>query len=162
MNERLKQLRKELDLTQREFAERIGTKQNTIATYEMGRNNPSDPIIRSICREFCVNEDWLRNGTGGKQNMFRSDLRDELDLIADKYDLSKKEKLLIEAFMRARKEDRDVVLRIFQSAVDAMNAGEDPEEKGLAAAEAAYEQAFGIQSEPGSPASSTTGDTLIG
>ena len=159
MQERLRKLRRELDLTQQEFADRIGVKRSNISIYEIGKANPTDAVISLICKTFNVNEEWIRTGNG---EMFRSDLRDELDLIADKYDLSKKEKLLIEAFMRARKEDRDVVLRIFQSAVDAMNAGEDPEEKGLAAAEAAYEQAFGIQSEPGSHASSTTGDTLIG
>ena len=64
MNERLKELRKALHLTQKVFAERIGAKQNTIATYEMGRNNPSDPVIQSICIAFGVNEDWLRNGVG--------------------------------------------------------------------------------------------------
>lgn len=64
MNERIKKLRKHLDLTQREFAERIGVKQNTVAQYEMGRNVPIDSVISLICREFNVNEVWLRNGTG--------------------------------------------------------------------------------------------------
>lgn len=64
MNERIKKLRKHLDLTQREFAERIGVKQNTVAQYEIGRNVPIDSVISLICREFNVNEEWLRNGTG--------------------------------------------------------------------------------------------------
>lgn len=64
MNERLKKLRKALDLTQQAFADKIGMKQNTIAQYEMGRTVPSDAIIFSICREFNVNEDWLRTGKG--------------------------------------------------------------------------------------------------
>ena len=42
----------------------IGMKQNTITTYEIGRSNPSDQCIRSICRAFGVNEDWLRYGIG--------------------------------------------------------------------------------------------------
>lgn len=62
--ERIKIVRKRADLTQREFAERIGAKQNTIAQYEIGRNTPIDPVINSICREFGVNESWLRYGTG--------------------------------------------------------------------------------------------------
>lgn len=64
MNERLKKLRKALDLTQQAFADKIGMKQNTIAQYEMGRTVPSDAIIFSICREFNVNEDWLKTGKG--------------------------------------------------------------------------------------------------
>ena len=64
MKDRLKKLRKELDLTQQAFADKIGMKQNTIAQYEMGRTTPSDAIIFSICREFGVNEKWLSSGEG--------------------------------------------------------------------------------------------------
>ncbi len=64
MNERLRKLRKALDLTQREFGERIGVKGNTIAQYELGRNEPIDAVLSLICREFHVNETWLREGTG--------------------------------------------------------------------------------------------------
>lgn len=64
MNERLKMLRKKLDLTQQEFADRINVKRNTVATYEMGRSSPSDSAIALICREFNVNDDWLRTGNG--------------------------------------------------------------------------------------------------
>lgn len=62
--ERIKEVRKSVNLTQREFAERIGAKQNTVAQYEIGRNAPIDPVINSICREFGVNEIWLRTGEG--------------------------------------------------------------------------------------------------
>lgn len=64
MKERIKKIRKELDLTQQKFADRIGVKQNTVAQYEMGRNIPIDTVISLICREFNVNEDWLRTGQG--------------------------------------------------------------------------------------------------
>ena len=64
MNERLKKLRKELDMTQQEFADRIGIKRNSLANYETGRNTPIDANIVSICREFNVNENWLRTGEG--------------------------------------------------------------------------------------------------
>ncbi len=64
MHERLKQLRKTLDLTQQEFADRIGSKRNTIAKYETETNTPSTAVISLICREFRVNEKWLREGTG--------------------------------------------------------------------------------------------------
>ena len=64
MKEQLKKLRKHLDMTQQAFADKIGMKQNTIAQYEMGRIIPSDAIVFSICREFGVNENWLRTGEG--------------------------------------------------------------------------------------------------
>ena len=64
MNERIKQIRKLSNLTQQEFADKIKVKRNTVATYEMGRSIPSDSAIALICREFNVNENWLRNGEG--------------------------------------------------------------------------------------------------
>lgn len=74
MKDRIKKIRKELDLTQQEFADKLGIKRNTIATYESGRNKPIDAVINLICREFDVNEDWLRFGKG---EMFIELSRDE-------------------------------------------------------------------------------------
>lgn len=74
MKDRIKKIRKELDLTQQKFAEKIGVKQNTVAQYEMGRNIPINSVISLICREFNVNEQWLRDGTG---EMFIEQTRDE-------------------------------------------------------------------------------------
>lgn len=74
MNERIKELRKTLKLTQQQFADKIGVKQNTVATYEMGRNAPNDTVINLICREFGVNELWLRAGDGDMfQRLSRSE-----------------------------------------------------------------------------------------
>lgn len=64
MKDRIKAIRKHYDLTQAEFGDRIGVKGNTITNYENDLRNPSDAIIVSICREFNVNEEWLRTGNG--------------------------------------------------------------------------------------------------
>lgn len=64
MNERIKELRKALSLTQHEFAERLKISRNNIATYETGKSNPGDSVVALICREFNVSESWLRNGDG--------------------------------------------------------------------------------------------------
>lgn len=62
--ERIKRFRKEQNLTQQEFADRLGIKRTTIANYESGRNEPVDSVIALIHREFHVNEAWLRSGVG--------------------------------------------------------------------------------------------------
>lgn len=64
MKDRIKELRKNKKLTQAEFGERIGVKGNTITTYENGSRVPSEAVIKSICRVFNVNENWLRTGRG--------------------------------------------------------------------------------------------------
>ena len=68
MKDRIKLVRKTLKLTQQEFADRIGIKRNTVGLYEIGQSGVSDAVIKSICREFNVDETWLRTGEG---EMFR-------------------------------------------------------------------------------------------
>lgn len=82
MNERLKKLRKTLDLTQQEFADKVGTPRDNIGGYETGRRKPSDAVISLICKtnfppKGKVNENWLRTGEGGDDNMFIEAPRDE-------------------------------------------------------------------------------------
>ncbi len=64
MKDRIKKLRKELDLTQQEFADKIGISRGNIGAYEVGKNAPSDAVISLICTKFDVNESWLREGAG--------------------------------------------------------------------------------------------------
>lgn len=68
MKERLKQLRKALGLTQQEFADKLGISRGSYANYEIGRNEPLDAVRVLICKEYGVNEKWLRDGEG---EMFR-------------------------------------------------------------------------------------------
>lgn len=64
MNERIRRLRKTLDMTQQEFADKLGVKRNTVGQWECGINGITDQVAISICREFNVNENWLRTGEG--------------------------------------------------------------------------------------------------
>ena len=64
MNERIKKVRKTMKLTQEQFGERIGITGSSCSTIESGKNKPSIQTIKSICREFDVNETWLLTGEG--------------------------------------------------------------------------------------------------
>lgn len=64
MNTRIREVRKTFKLTQAEFADRLGLKQNSIAQIELGNRNPSSQTINSICREFGVRREWLEDGVG--------------------------------------------------------------------------------------------------
>lgn len=65
MNERIKHLRKELlHISQKEFAEKLNLSENFVWMVEKGTREPSDRTISDICREFNVNEVWLRTGEG--------------------------------------------------------------------------------------------------
>ena len=64
LKERIKELRKTLDLTLEEFGNKIGVTKTTISRIENGVNSVTNQMLTSICREFNVNEEWLRTGEG--------------------------------------------------------------------------------------------------
>ena len=74
MKNRIKQIRKHYNLNQEDFGKRIGAKQSTVTAYECGNRVPMDVTITSICREFNVNEVWLRTGEG---EPFKEESREE-------------------------------------------------------------------------------------
>ena len=79
MNERIRAIRKALHLKQREFAERIGLKQNAISTMEKAGSSITEQTIKAICAQYCVNEAWLRTGEGP---MFLESTRRQQELLA--------------------------------------------------------------------------------
>ena len=96
MNERIKKIRKFFNLTQQEFSDRLKIKRGTIASYEIGRNEPIDAVISLICREFNVSESWLRTGNG---EMFKSIPNNTLDALAEEYNLSHFGRAVIEKIL---------------------------------------------------------------
>lgn len=64
IGERIKELRKQVNLTQQAFADRLNLKRNTVGSYEVNVVEPSDRTISDICREFDVNKTWLLTGEG--------------------------------------------------------------------------------------------------
>lgn len=69
MGERIRKIRESLGangkkISQAEFAKNIGIGATAIGNLEAGIRNPSDRTILDICREFHVNETWLRTGEG--------------------------------------------------------------------------------------------------
>lgn len=118
MNERLLQLRKNLKLTQAEFAERINLKRPTIANYEAGNAMIPDRVIADLIREFNVSEDWLRNGTGP---MFRpiAGINNELatavgSLISSEDDFTKK---VVLKYLQLPEEHRKIFEKFLRSLV---------------------------------------------
>lgn len=64
MDERIRELRKALRMTQEQFASELGLSRNFIALLETGSRVPSDRTVSDICRVYHVSEDWLRTGEG--------------------------------------------------------------------------------------------------
>ena len=69
MKNRIKKIRNYMGLTQEQFAKQLGLSRNHIAQIETGKGIASDRTLKDICREFSVNEEWLRTGTGDMFNL---------------------------------------------------------------------------------------------
>ena len=76
LNERIKQLRKELGKTLEEFGKPLGLTRSAISNIENGHRQLSTQAIISICREYNVNEEWLRTGEG--EMFIELDIDDEI------------------------------------------------------------------------------------
>jgi len=107
MKERIRKIRKHLDITQQEFADRLGVKRGAIANYEVGRNEPTDSVISLICREFNVREEWLRTGEG---EMFKPRPTDTLDRLAYENNFSNADYVVIEKFVSLQPQKRKELL----------------------------------------------------
>lgn len=79
MNLRIKELRTSLNLSAEKFGSRVGVTRSAISRIENGVVNVTEQMVRSICREFNVREEWLRNGSG---EMFLDFTEDEFSKAA--------------------------------------------------------------------------------
>lgn len=128
MRERLKELRKKLGLTQQEFADRLGIKRNAITNYEVGRNDPADMVVSMICREFNVNEEWLRTGKG---TMLQEPGSFSLDDFVKQRGASDIELAILKAYFDIDLDTRRKILNRFRSCfVDNKDPSDKPEESG--------------------------------
>lgn len=110
LGERIKELRIVLGLSQSEFGERIGIVKTAVSKIENGENYPRKQTIMSICREFDVNESWLKEGMG---NIFLNTSEDLFDQLANKYNLDEFDIKVIKRYVNFSKEQRYLIKDIF-------------------------------------------------
>lgn len=115
MNERIKELRDALGITLEEFGSRLGVTRTAISRLERGNRGVTDQMTISICREFGVNEHWLRTGEG---EMFKQTREAVLDKLCAEYDLGADHRAIVEGFLDLTPQDRDVVLKYFHNVFD--------------------------------------------
>ncbi len=112
LGSRIRAVRVTSNLTQQEFASRLGLKQNTVANYETGRRVPINAVLSAIAREFGVSEAWLRDGEG---DMFIERSK-SLDDVARQRGMTPLERRLIEAYLALSPDLREAALHEFQKA----------------------------------------------
>ena len=106
MNERIRELRRRLKLNQTEFGQRIGVTQKPISEMESG-GTVTERNFNAICKAFNVNPSWLRDGKGA---IFVETREVLIQTVADEYELSADEILLMRTFLALTPEQRQGVL----------------------------------------------------
>lgn len=120
LGNRIKAIRKKDNLTLEKFGERIDLKKSALSQYEHDTATPSDRTIRSICREFHVNEHWLRTGEG---EMSAPPDDDEILIarLAEKRGLNARDTEIVRLYLELTPEGRAIVRRhIAQAILEAM------------------------------------------
>jgi transcriptional regulator with XRE-family HTH domain len=107
IGDRVKYLRKkELGINQESFGKQINVSGELVSNLERGERQLTDRTIADICREFNINEEWLRNGKG---DIFKID-ETNLDFLVARYgsNLTKTQKLIIAAVLKMTDKEREV------------------------------------------------------
>ncbi len=125
INQRIKKLRKVLDLTQQAFADRLGISRGNIATYETREGSPGNSVIALICREFGVNEAWLRTGDG---EMFIKSPNTALEELAVDFHLEPFDEALVEEYLHLTPDRRKAVRAFFYRVLMKSVGDKKPEE----------------------------------
>ena len=107
MTDRIREVREHFGLSREKFGARIGIGKTSISLLESGKNNPSVQTVALICREFGVNEHWLRTGEG---EMFEQTRETVLDRLAAEYSLDKEQVSVIENFLDLSPQERTLFL----------------------------------------------------
>lgn len=110
--ERVRELRKFLNLTLEKFGKSLGVGKTAISKIENNERKLTEQMILSICREFRVDYFWL---TEGKGEMFIEAPESVVDEIAENYDLDDIDKKMLEKYLSLSKEERNVIKSYFKS-----------------------------------------------
>ena len=143
-SQRIKKLRKQLELNQRDFSCKINIAQSTLAMFETGSREPKDIHISQICSVFNVNENWLRYGDG---DMFIEPSTFSLDDYAKKKNLTEKEILLIREFMELDPSVRNALYNMFEKAFNLDTLKKEDDKKNSPSGYLTYEEAHRIYEE---------------
>lgn len=125
MNKRIKELRKELKLTQQAFADALNISKSTVEAYEYRNVTVTDRTIQDICRIYHVNELWLRTGEG---TMFQERTREieiaEMTAAMYKADENDFQYQLMKLIAQLTPEQVHMLREIVEQLHDGINGGE--------------------------------------
>ena len=149
MKDRIKALRKQLNISQEVFGRRIGITGASVSRLESGENEPSPQTIIFICKEFDVSEDWLRNGVG---EMFKAS-SSEAERLVKKYQFPDIVRKLLTVYEGMNDAQKEAVLEYAQRVIASLIDGD-----GIEAKVAAYREELLSEKDTRTLSASQTGN----
>lgn len=125
IGERIRLLRKTIDLNQTEFGSAIGLRQTAIGLYETNQRSVSPQTVMLICSKFNVNEEWLIDGKG---EMFAEKNEAVVDQLLQEYDLDNLDKKILLAYLQLNDFQRKAIKDFVYALVDSIMPDGDYEE----------------------------------
>lgn len=115
MQERVKQIRQYLNLSQEAFGNTLGVTKTAICGIESGRRGLTEQMAKAICREFNVNYDWLKDGEG---EMFDAVPETLIDELVQEFNLDDLDRRIILGYLQLPEADRGAIKRYIQGLFD--------------------------------------------
>lgn len=112
MNERIRMLREDKEMTRAAFGQRLGVSGDVINNLERGRVEVKDHIVKLICAEYGVNEEWLREG---KEPMYIEPETFNLDEFAKSRGASDLELRVVKAYFELNPDVRKMLIEHFKT-----------------------------------------------
>ena len=130
--ERIKEIRKALNLTMEKFGENIGVAKSTISNIENNNRNATDHMIKSICREYNVNNLYLQTGKGEMFNALPESILDEL---CEEYGMDDLDRSIVSSYLQLSDAERAAIKQYVQNLIDSnkkeaekASSGSEPDE----------------------------------
>lgn len=121
INERVRAIRKALHLTQKDFGKKVTLAQTYLSQIEKGDRDVTEKILKIICSEFHVNEQWLRTGEG---SMFIETDDTVIDYVVREYHLTELDRAILQIFLQLPQNQREAVKNFSYSLVNAVLSNE--------------------------------------
>ena len=135
-NERVRELRKARGMTLEQFGAHIGVQKAAVSKIERSDRAITAQMRRSICREFGVREEWLRDG---EEPMEAYAETFDLDELADRRQATELERRLVRAYFELDAETRAAVM---EKLSEVFRQADTPEQRARRRADDFYTEAL--------------------
>ena len=125
INDRIKEVRKKLKLSQTAFGEKLGVGRGVITNIELNLTEPKDLFIDLLCKTFGVNPNWLISGTG---DMFISSADNILNQLSKEYKLDPTDEAIIKTYLSFGADERKIIKRYITETAERIVSSDEREQ----------------------------------